>query len=62
MAIFDRGTQRRVFKSLLLMCELLHLDKKVVGAYLRERGYWCGMDFTVFSAMVETRGRNLGKY
>ncbi len=60
--IFEGGKQVRFFRDLTLLCELLHLDYETLGAYLRERGWWCGINFTVVSGTFETPKRNFGKY
>jgi len=60
-AIFDDGRRVRFFKSLVFMCEQLHLDYDIVWAYLNERGWWVGLDFTVFAGDIETPQNNYGK-
>lgn len=62
VVIFDGGRRVRFFRDLVLLCECMHLDYDKIGEYLRERGWWCGIDFTVMSGSFETRAKNYGKY
>lgn len=60
--VMEGGKKVRFFRDLTLVCELFHLDYEVIGAYLRERGWWCGISFTILSGSFETRAKNFGKY
>lgn len=55
------GHRVRLFRDLTFLCETLHLDYEVLGYYLRERGWWCGLEFHVYMVEEESRERNLGK-
>ncbi len=60
MVIF-RGRRVRLFRDLTFLCELLHLDYGVLGRYLRERGWWDGLGYSVYVVEEEVASRNLGK-
>ncbi len=60
VAIF-RGHRVRLFRDMQFMCDTLHLDYDVLGHYLRERGWWCGLEFHIYLVEEESASRNLGK-
>lgn len=62
VVIFQGGKKARFFRDLTLLCDLLHLDYDILGAYMRERGWWTGIEFTVISGTFETPAKNYGKH
>lgn len=51
----------RFFRDFNFMCETMQLDPIVIRRYLNERGWWCGMNMTVYAAPLETHAKNFGK-
>jgi len=62
VVIIKNGTDWRLFSDIDLMCELMGLDKVVLGKYFELRGYYTGYNFTVFRVVEETFTRHRGMY
>lgn len=56
------GEQVRSFKNLRLLCTLFHLDHTTVSKFIRNKGYWIGLEFTIFSSIIETPSSHRGPY
>ena len=61
VAIIDDGLRTRGFKDLKLLCQLFSLDYFNIYRHLQDKGYWSGLNYTIFSVELEMKSAHKGR-